>query len=113
MTFKEFEEMFEGFTGDLFLYIEGSQGVSPNECKITYGKNFTNLEQVIEIFRTFIDENALENIDDYLEDCEYDEDEALMEAIGDSGNFYLGSSLDNLTHIYYDGFISKRMEYEI
>ena len=113
MTFKEFEEMFEGFTGDLFLYIEGSQGVSPNECKITYGKNFTNLEQVIEIFCTFIDENALENIDNYLEDCEYDEDEALMEDICDSGNFYLGSSLDNLTHIYYDGFISKRTEYEI
>lgn len=112
MTFKEFEEMFEGFTGDLFLYIEGSQGVSPSECKITYGEDFTNLEQVIEIFCTFIDENALENIEDYLEDCGYDEDEALMEAVNDSGNFYLGSSSDNLTHIY-DGFISKRMEYEI
>lgn len=109
MTFKEFEEMFEGFTGDLFLYIEGSQGVSSCECKIIYGKDFTTLEQVIEIFCHLIDENASENIEDYLEDCGYDENEALIEAISDSGDFYLGSSLDNLTHIY-DGFIFKKTE---
>lgn len=65
---------------------------------------------IINIFCEFIDENAYENIDDYLED--YDEDEAMGEAVADSGEFYLGTSLDNLTHVYC-GIILERKEYEL
>ena len=44
MTFKEFQDMFEGFTGELFLYISGSQGVSSNYMKIIYNQDFSSLE---------------------------------------------------------------------
>ena len=111
MTFKEFQNMFKGFTGDLYLYISGSQGVSPNHMKITYNQDFSSIEDIINIFCEFIDENAYENIDDYLEDCD-DEDEAMGEAVADSGEFYLGASLDNLTHVYC-GIILERKEYEL
>ena len=45
-------------------------------------------------------------------DCDYDEDEAMGEAVADSGEFYLGASLDNLTHVYC-GIILERKEYEL
>ena len=112
MTFKEFQDMFEAFTGELFLYISGSQGVSSNYMKIIYNQDFSSLEDIINIFCEFIDENAYENIDDYLEDCDYDENEAMGEAVADSGEFYLGTSLDNLTHVYC-GIILEREEYEL
>lgn len=112
MTFKEFQDMFEGFTGDLYLYISGSQGVCSNSMKITYNQDFSSIEDIINIFCEFIDENAYENIDDYLEDCDYDEDEAMGEAVADSGEFYLGASLDNLTHVYC-GIILERQDYEL
>ena len=73
--------------GKLKLYISGSQGVAPAENIVTYGVDFNTIDELIDKFTTFIKENAYEYIDDYLEDCDYDEDDALMEAIIDSGKF--------------------------
>ena len=98
MNYQEFVEMFPNFTGTLYLYISGSQGVSPAGYTVEYGKDFKTVEDLIAVFTGFIDENAWENIDDYLEDCDGDEDDALNEAIIDSGEFLIGVSEDNLTH---------------
>ena len=106
MNYQQFSEMFKNFNGTLYLYISGSQGVSPNEMKVVYGIDFNSLEELENLFAEFIDENAYENLDSYLEDCDGDEDEAIGEAIADSGQFLLGTSLDNLTH-EYNGFISE------
>lgn len=106
MSYQEFAEMFEGFEGTLYLYISGSQGICPNDMKVTYGVDFKSLEDLENLFCEFIDENAYENLDSYLDDCDGDEEEAMGEAIADSGSFLLGVSLDNLTH-EYSGFISE------
>lgn len=106
MSYQEFSEMFKNFNGTLYLYISGSQGVSPNEMKVKYGVDFNSLEDLENLFSEFIDENAYDNLDSYLEDCDGDEYEAMGEAIADSGQFLLGTSLDNLTH-EYNGFISE------
>ena len=89
--------------GNVCLYISGSQGVSPNYMMVKYGKDFNSKEELLDLFRNFIDENAFENLEDYLDDCEGDEDEALGEAVADSGEFLLGSSIDNLKY-EFDGF---------
>ena len=107
MTYEEFEKMFPGFDGFLLLYISGSQGVAPAELVVDYGADFDDLDSLCDCFTRFIDENALENIDSYIEDCENDEAEALMEAIIDSGDFLLGIDGDHLTHEYSLGFITK------
>ena len=62
--------------GKLKLYISGSQGVAPAENIVTYGIDFNTMNELINKFTTFIEENAYEYIDDYLEDCDYDEDDA-------------------------------------
>ena len=107
MTYEEFEQMFPGFDGSLLLYISGSQGVAPAELIVDYEADFDDLDSLCDCFTRFIDENALENIDSYIEDCENDEEEALMEAIIDSGDFLLGIDGDHLTHEYSLGFITK------
>ena len=56
-------------------------------------KNYTDDEEELKnLFCEFIDENAMEYIDDYLDDCDYDADEALAEAVNDSGEFFIGFS---------------------
>ena len=60
--------------GKLKLYISGSQGVAPAENIVTYGIDFNTIDELIDKFTTFIKENAYEYIDDYLEDCDYDEE---------------------------------------
>ena len=107
MTYEEFEQIFPGFDGSLLLYISGSQGVAPAELVVDYGTDFDDLDSLCDCFTRFIDENALENIDSYIEDCENDEAEALMEAIIDSGDFLVGIDGDNLTHEYSLGFITE------
>lgn len=89
--------------GDVCLYISGSQGVSSNYTIVKCGKDFNSEEELINLFIDFIDENAYENIEDYLDDCDGDEAEALGEAVADSGEFLLGPSLDNLKYSF-DGF---------
>ena len=96
-TYKKLSKIFDNFHGELYLYISGSQGVSPAEMKVTYGVDFNTIDELESLFYHFIDENAYENIDDYLDDCDGDEDEAMMEAVNDSGEFLLGISMDNLT----------------
>ena len=108
MNYEYFSEMFENFNGELYLYISGSQGVSPAELKVVYGIDFSNLEELQNLFCEFIDENAYENIDDYLDDCDGDKDEAIMEAINDSGEFLLGIDLTHLTHTFNGSFIEKK-----
>lgn len=109
---EELKELFKDFNKELYLYIEGSQGVAPADMKVTYGVDFSSIEELKDVFRLFIDENAMENIDDYLDDYDGDADEALGAAVADSGEFLLGTSLDNLTHIF-DGFnIEERMVIE-
>lgn len=103
--YGQFSEMFKDFNGVLYLYISGSQGVSPAEMKVTYGEDFKTLKDLENLFCAFIDENAYDNIDDYLDDCDGDEDEAMNEAIADSGSFLVGTSLDNLTHEYCGFFM--------
>lgn len=89
--------------GDVYLYIGGSQGVSSDYIVVKYGKDFNSKEELLDLFRIFIDENAFENLEDYLDDCEGDEGEALGEAVADSGEFLLGPSIDNLKY-EFDGF---------
>lgn len=96
MNYGIFSKIFKDFKGELYLYISGSQGVSSAEIKVTYGKDFTTLDELEDIFLNFIDENALENIDDYLDDADGDEDFALAEALADSGEFLLGTSSEEL-----------------
>lgn len=100
---EELKKLFKDFNGELHLYIEGSQGVAPAEMQVVYGVDFSSVEELEDVFRYFIDENALEYVDDYLEECDGDEDEALGTAVCDSGNWLLGTTSDNLTHIF-DGF---------
>jgi hypothetical protein len=102
-NYQEFVKIFPNFTGTLYLYISGSQGVSPAGCTVEYGKDFKTVEDLISVFTDFIDENAWDNIDSYLEDCDNDEEEAMGEAVADSGNFLVGISEDKLTH-YMDWF---------
>ena len=102
-NYQKFVKMFANFTGTLYLYISGSQGVAPAGCTVEYGKDFKTVEDLIAVFTEFVDENAWDNIDSYLEDCDDDEDEAMGEAVADSGSFLVGISEDKLTH-YMDGF---------
>lgn len=108
MTFKDFEEMFPGFEGKLFLYISGSQGITPNSMIVTYEKDFTDLDSLAKVFYDFIDDNAMENIEDYLEDCDGDEEDALMEAVLDSGEFYVGIEELNMPYEFTGGVFEKR-----
>lgn len=107
MNYGEFSEIFENFNGELYLYISGSQGVSPAEIKVIYGIDFSTIEELQNLFCKFIDENAYENIDSYLDDCDGDESEAMGEAVNDSGEFLLGVNSNHLTHIFDGGFIEK------
>lgn len=111
-NYQEFTTIFNDFKGDLYLYISGSQGVSSAEMKVTYGQDFITMDDLITLFCEFIDENAYENIDDYLDDCDGDEDDALGEAIVDSGEYYIGTSPDNLTHIF-DGMFFNLKDFEL
>ena len=88
------------------LYISGSQGVSPNERTVTYGIDFNTIEELKNIFIAFIDENAEDNIDSYLED--YDYDDAMNEAIADSGEFLIFLNDDDEPAFKYNnGSIEK------
>lgn len=109
MGYQEIAEMFPGFTGKLYLYISGSQGVANADLTIQYGIDFNTLEDVTAVFCEFIDENVWENIDDYLDDCDGDEQEAFMEALTDSGHFYIGIDECNLMY-EFDGGVYTQME---
>ena len=100
--------------GKLKLYISGSQGVAPAENIVTYGIDFNTMNELIDKFTTFIEENAYDYIDDYLEDCDYDEDNALMEAIVDSGEFEIYLENDEPgepSFIYNKGVIEENRRY--
>ena len=102
--------------GKLKLYISGSQGVAPAENIVTYGVDFNTTDELIDKFTTFINENAHEYIDDYLEDCDYDEDDALMEAIVDSGEFEIYLENDEPgepSFIYNNGIIEENRRYPL
>lgn len=107
--YKEVASLFPGFSGELYLYISGSQGVANADMTIKYGVNFKNLDDVTAVFCQFIDENVWENIDDYLDDCDGNEEEAFMEALTDSGHFYIGVDEFNLLY-EFDGGIFTLME---
>lgn len=96
--------------GKLKLYISGSQGVAPAETIVEYGVDFDTKEKLILLFTKFIDENAYNNIDDYLED--FDEDEAINEAIADSGEFEIYLETDEPgtpSVIYNNGIIEENI----
>lgn len=102
--------------GKLKLYISGSQGVAPAENIVTYGVDFNTIDELIDKFTAFIKENAYEYIDDYLEDCDYDEDDALMEAIVDSGEFEIYLENDEPgepSFIYNNGIIEENRRYPL
>lgn len=105
MTYQEFIQ--KSPTKKVYLYITGSQGVSPANLIVTYGVDFNNEEELKNLFCEFIDENAMEYIDDYLDDCDYDTDEALAEAVNDSGEFFIGFSPD-IFEYQFDGFFIWR-----
>lgn len=98
MTFQDFEKMFPGFKGELILYISGSQGVAPGTETVEYGKHFTDLDTLSDRFAEFIDEHCQDYYEDYLEDCDYDEDDAFMECITDSGSHLLGVDEEHLNY---------------
>ena len=102
--------------GKLKLYISGSQGVAPAENIVTYRVDFNTIDELIDNFTTFIKENAYEYIDDYLEDYDYDEDDALMEAIVDSGKFEIYLENDEPgepSFIYNNAIIEENRRYSL
>ena len=101
----------EKLKGTLKLYISGSQGVSPAAMTVKYGVDFNTEEELNQIYMTMINENATENIESYLEDCDYDYDEAMNECIEDSGNFYIYIETDTDTPSFiYDFGVSEIIE---
>ena len=107
MTYQEFIQ--KSPTKKVYLYITGSQGVSPAELVVTYGVDFNTVDEFKNLFCEFIDENAMECIDDYLDDCDYDSDEALEEAVSDSGEFLFGFAPDKMEYVF-DGFFIEEIE---
>lgn len=91
--YEKLKDFFPNFDNDgrgtLMLYISGSQGVSPNEQYVHFGNDFNDLQSLMNVFEEFITENAYDYVMDYLEDNDYDEDEAMNETIMDSGIFYI------------------------
>lgn len=108
---EKIKEMFPDFEDKIYLYISGSQGVSPNTL-VVHRRDFNSLEELEGIFLSFIDDNAYDNIDSYLDDCDGDEDEAMNEAVCDSGSFLLGTSEDNYTYEYTLGTFEKIVNIE-
>lgn len=106
---EDIEKQFPGFKNHLYLYISGCQGVPNMDMTIEFGVDFNYLEDVAPIFNEFIEETIWENIDDYLDDCDGDEQEAFMEALVDCGPFYIGIDEQTLTH-QFDGGIFIQME---
>lgn len=126
-SLDELNKMFGGDCSTIELRITGSQGVSPVYITLKYGENFTSLEDIRDIFFEALSNNALENIDSYLEDMlpdgidlenldELDEDElndlrdeAQAEAEIDSGDRLLiiptSDGLYRHYEIYYEEFV--------
>ena len=115
-TLEEFDKMFGGDCFSVELYIGGSQGVSPYYEDIYYGKDFTSLEDISNHFFEALTNNALDNIDSYLDDQldgldedELDEDElnelkgeAQAEAECDSGERYIAIKTEDGGTLYYE-----------
>ncbi len=98
MTYQDFEKMFLGFKGYLTLYISGSQGVAPGTMIVEYGEDFTDLDSLSTIFAEFIDDHCQDYYESYLEDCDYDEDDAFIECVTDSGQHLLGIDEEHLDY---------------
>lgn len=104
----EFENKYPDLLKECFLYITGSQGVAPCGMTVRYGDHYQDEKSLCRLFDDLIDENAFENIDNYLDDCDGDEDEAQMEAVVDSGEFQIFLNEDDETPVYiYDGGLIK------
>lgn len=114
-TLEEFNKMFGGNCSSVELYISGSQGVSPYYEDIYYGENFTSLQDISNHFFEALANNALDNIEDYLDDLldgdpdEMDEDEldalkdeAQAEAEVDSGERYIVIKTEDGGRLYYE-----------
>ena len=115
-TLEEFNEMFGGDCSSVEIYIGGSQGVLPYYEDIYYGENFTSLEDISDWFFNALSNNALDNIESYLDDQlfgldpdELDEDEldelkgeAQAEAECDSGERCIVVKTTDGGRLYYD-----------
>lgn len=115
-SLKELNDMFGGDCSTIRLYISGSQGVSMREDELKYETNFTTLKDIVDYFYEMLADNALENIQDYLDDLldgqdpdEMDEDElddlkceAQAEAECDSGERLLVITMQDGGELYYD-----------
>lgn len=85
---KIINEYGEEYLNDVMIDIEGSQGITPNSVYIDLD-TYDTIDQLITDIYLFIDENAYDCLEDYLDDCDGDEDEAMIEAVADSGNTYI------------------------
>ena len=83
---EKVKEQNPNWDGTLFFYVEGSQGVTSAEERFNLNDFNGDIERMVRAGWAFVDENAWENIESYLEDCDGDEDEALAEAVVDSGD---------------------------
>ena len=115
-TLQEFNEIFGGDCSSVEIYIGGSQGVSSYYEDIYYGKDFTSLKDISNFFFEALSNNALDNIDSYLDDQldgldpdELDEDElnelkgeAQAEAECDSGERYIVVKTTDGGALYYE-----------
>lgn len=116
LTLQDFNEKFGGDCSSVEVYIGGSQGVSPYYEDIYYGEDFTSLQDVSNHFFEALSNNALDNIDSYLDDQldgldpdEIDEDEldelkgeAQAEAECDSGERYIVIKTEDGGILYYE-----------
>ena len=115
-TLQECNEIFGGDCSSVEIHISGSQGVTPYYEDIYYGENFISLEDISSHFFEALANNALENLDDYLDDFldgqdpdEMDEDElnelkdeAQAEAECDSGKRYIVVKTEDGGALYYE-----------
>lgn len=120
-SLDELNKMFGGDCSTIELRITGSQGVTPVYTTLKYGEDFTTLEDVRDTFFEALSNNAIENVDSYLEDMlpdgidlenmedELDEDElndlkgeAQAEAEIDSGERLLVVPTSDGCYRYYN-----------
>ena len=106
-TYEDFEKMFKGFKGTLWLYISGSQGVSPGWEYIEYGKDFTTLAEVSKRFDEWVNDWIMDYYEDYKEDIaeDYDDEDDLDEAafsecLNDIGCKYVGVEEQDIQYQY-------------
>lgn len=88
-TWVEFLEMAKQINPNwneiIYFYIEGSQGIPTGEESHSI-REFNSVGEICDAFRFFIDDHVAGcGYEDYVDDCDGDDEEGFMEACADTG----------------------------